>query len=74
MITKVQFVTPVSGGDPTYPTVIEGGVEVKGQDTLLISDMAVKQLLEQILIELRIMNLRDEAVTGETVNYGDVRL
>jgi hypothetical protein len=71
-INSIKFVTPLSGGDPTYPTTVEGTVEVKGQDTLLISDMTVRDLLEQILIELKIMNLRDEAVTGEIVKETDI--
>jgi hypothetical protein len=71
-IDKRTYILPETGGSTTNPTVVEGTTEVKGDTVVLISDMTVKELLEQILIELKIMNLRDEAVTGETVNYGDL--
>ena len=71
-INKITYNQPQTGASSDTATIVEGSTTIGAEDVLLISDMTVKELLEQILIELKIMNLRQEAVTGETVNYKDV--
>ena len=72
-INNVKFNSPTTGSSSSNPSIVEGSTTVGGQDTLLIADMSTRELLENILIELKIMNLRDEAVTGEQVNDGDIK-
>ncbi len=71
-IKNVKYTTPRAGGSSSTPGFVEGTVPVKGQDTLLIADMGVRQLLEGILIELKKINLRQEEVFEEQVNDGDI--
>lgn len=73
-IINRKIILPETGGSSANPTIVEGITATKGNIVVLVSDMTVKELLEQILIELKIMNLRDEAVTGEQVKIGDIRL
>jgi hypothetical protein len=54
------------------PTDLNADIEVAGQDKLNVTDFTTKELLGQILIELRKLNLRQEAVFEETVSDGDV--
>lgn len=56
----------------TTTQTIEGDVTIAGEKTVLTANKSVQDLLEQILIELKKMNLRDEAVTGEHINEGDI--
>jgi len=72
-INKITHIQPQTGASSSTATIIEGSVTAGADVVLLISDMTVREILEQILIELKIMNLRQEAVTGEIVNYKDVK-
>ncbi len=71
-IDNVKYIAPTPGTSSSSPSVVEGSTTVSGQSTLLIADMTSRELLEGILIELKKMNLRDEAVTGETISDGDI--
>ena len=63
---------PVSGSSTTSPTFVEGTATVEGQSALLIADLSTRELLEAILIELKIMNLRQQEAFEETVNEEDL--
>ena len=71
-ITNIKYFTPQVGSTTGNPQVIEGAVTVDGQPALLIADMTSRQLLEGILIELKILNLRQQEVFEETVKEEDV--
>lgn len=71
-IKNVKYTTPTPGLSSDSPTIIEGSVEQGNDSIVLMSDMTVRDLLEQILIELKKMNLRQESVFGEPVNNGDI--
>jgi hypothetical protein len=51
---------------------LEAEIQVGGQDKLNVADFTTNELLGQILIELRKLNLRQESAFEETVNDGDV--
>lgn len=71
-INNIKFTNPVVGASIQSPSIVIGSATVEGQDTLLIADMTSRELLEEILMELKKMNLRQEAVFGEQVNNGDI--
>ncbi len=71
-IDNIKFESPIPGSSSGTPSKVEGTVTVSGQDTLLIADMNVRDLLESILIELRKLNLRQEEAFEEQVNDGDI--
>ena len=71
-VENIKYITPETGSSTTSSTYIQGTTVVEGADTLLIADMTSRELLEAILIELKKMNLRQEAVWGEPVNDGDL--
>ena len=71
-VKNIKFTGPTTGTSSSSAGYVQGSATVGGQSTLLIADMTSRELLEGILIELKKMNLRDEAVTGETVNDGDI--
>ena len=71
-VDNVKYISPTPGLSSSSPSIVEGSTEVGGQDTLLIADTSVHDLLEQILIELKKINLRQEVVFGEQVNDGDI--
>ena len=71
-ITNIKYFTPQVGSTTDNPQVIEGAVTVDGQPALLIADMDSRQLLEAILIELKILNLRQQEVFEETVKEEDI--
>ena len=71
-ITNIKYFTPQVGSTTDNPQVIEGAVTIDGQPALLIADMTSRQLLEGILIELRILNLRQQEVFEETVKEEDI--
>lgn len=62
-IKNVKFTTPVTGSSDS-PTIIEGTVEQDGDNVVLMAEMTVRDLLEQILIELKEIN--------EILNNGDL--
>ena len=72
-VEHIEYVSPVTGATTDTPTLIEGTATVGGDTVVLIADMTVQELLGQILIELKKINIRDEAVTGEQVNDGDIQ-
>ena len=71
-IDNIKFNPPTVGSSSKNTAIVEGSIQVGGQDTLLIADMTSRELLEGIYIELKKLNLRQEALTGEQVNDGDV--
>lgn len=71
-INNIKFSSPTAGTGSSNPSIVKGSTTVGGENTLLIADMSSRELLEGILIELRKMNLRQEALTGEQVNDEDV--
>ncbi len=71
-VDNIKFVAPTPGTSSSSPSIVEGSTIVGGQDTLLIADMTSRDLLEGILIELRILNLRQEEAFEETVNSEDI--
>ena len=72
-ITYRQPITGTSASNPTYTSGGAGGVITEsGAGTTLIADMTSRQLLEGILIELKKLNLRQEAVFGEPINDEDI--
>ena len=71
-VKNITFTGPDTGVSTSSAGYIRGNTEIGGTSTLLIADMSTRELLEGILIELKKMNLRQEAVTGETVSDGDV--
>ena len=65
--------------DPTIPQVVEGGTGGDGgsagggNNEMLVADMAVAEILADILTELKILNLRQEEVFEESIhNDGDI--
>ncbi len=71
-VKNIKYTTPTTGGSTSTATIVKGTTAVGGQETLLIADMTVHQLMEQILIELRILNLRQQEAFEETVNEEDI--
>ena len=71
-VENIKWITPETGSSTTSSTYIQGTTVIDGTDTLLIADMTSRELLESILIELKKMNLRQEAVWGEQIENGDV--
>ena len=71
-VKNIKYTTPATGGSTSTTTFVEGSTSVGGQETLLIADMTVHQLMEQILIELKILNLRQQEAFEETVNEEDI--
>ena len=84
-VTNIKYVNPVTGTSESNPTYISGsdssgavtggliGNDASPSDySLLVADMTTRQLLEGILIELKIMNLRQQEAFEETVNEDDV--
>lgn len=82
-VKKVQYKQPLLGNSVTNPLYIDGsqsiqvggtiGNESNGNDySLLVADMTTRQLLEGILIELKILNLRQQEAFEETVNEEDL--
>lgn len=72
-IDNLKYITPTTGASTSSSTYVAGSTTVGGEETLLIADMTSRELLEAILIELKIMNLRQEAVWGEPVNSEDLK-
>ncbi len=73
-IKSMTFESPIPGSSSSAPSIIEGST-IQGTDAvLLIADMSVRDLLEGIYIELKILNLRQEEAFEETVNDGDIEL
>ena len=71
-IKNINYTTPRTGASASVPSIVEGAETVGGENTLLTADMDSRQLLEAILIELRILNLRQQEVFEETVNDEDL--
>ncbi len=71
-VKNIKYTTPSTGGSTSTATLVKGTTTVGGDETLLIADMTVRELLEQILIELRKLNLRQQEAFEETVNDGDI--
>ena len=75
-VKNITYRPPVTGttsDNPTYTSGGDGGVITEGGNaTTLIADMTSRQLLEGILIELKKLNLRQEAAFGEPVNDEDI--
>lgn len=71
-IDKIIFKSPIPGISSATPSIVEGSVQVGGQDTLLIADMTSRELLEGILIELKKLNLRQEEAFEEEIHDGDL--
>ena len=71
-ITNVKYTSPIVGSSSSAPSIVKGSTTVGGESTLLIADMSSRELLEGILIELKKMNLRQEALSGEQVNDEDI--
>jgi hypothetical protein len=73
-VKNITYKAPVRGTSTSNPLYTEDGAGVteSGQTTTLIADMTSRQLLESILLELKKLNLRQEAVFNETVTDEDV--
>jgi hypothetical protein len=71
-IQGVRFFSPTPGESTDNPSVVEGGTSVGGQASVLTADVTTHQLMEQILIELRKLNLRQESAFEETVKEEDL--
>jgi len=84
-VQTIKYTNPVTGTSTTNPTYISGsdtsdavtggliGNDASPSDySLLVADMTTRQLLEGIMIELKIMNLRQQEAFEETVNEDDV--
>jgi len=71
-IDNIKYTSPRTGISTSNPSIVEGAETVGGENTLLTADMDSRQLLEAILIELRILNLRQQEVFEETVNDEDL--
>ena len=71
-VKNITYTDPTSGASSSTAGFVKGSTTVSGEETLLIADMSARELLEGILIELKKMNLRDEAVTGEVITNGDI--
>ena len=56
----------------TITGAITGGDGIGDDKYLKVTDFTSTGLLQSILIELKKLNLRQEAAFGETVNDGDV--
>ena len=77
-VKTIKYTNPVTGTSTSNPTYISGadggssgGTTASGY-SLLVADMTSRQLLEGILIELKILNLRQQEVFEETVKEEDV--
>ena len=76
-ITYTKPVTGTSSSNPTYISGADGGSSSSSSGgspdySLTVADMTSRQLLEGILIELKILNLRQQEVFEETVKEEDV--
>ena len=73
-VKNITYRQPLLGNSTTNPLYTEDGAGIAegGSTTTLIADMNSRQLLEGILIELKKLNLRQEAVFGEPVNDEDI--
>ena len=56
-ITKITYTTPAHGAGSANPTFVEGSTTVDGENTLLIADMTLRDLLEQLLVETKKTNV-----------------
>jgi hypothetical protein len=54
------------------PTDLNADITTSGQAKLNVADFSTNELLGQILIELKKLNLRQEAAFEETIHDGDV--
>ncbi len=71
-VDRILFRSPTPGNSSDTPSIVEGKIQVGGQDTLLIADMTSRDLLEGILIELRKINLRQCDAFEIEVNDEDI--
>jgi predicted AAA+ superfamily ATPase len=71
-VENVLYRPPVTGTSTDNPNIVEGNVSTGSDSVLLTADMTTRQLLSEILIELKKINLRQEEVFEEIVNDGDV--
>ena len=71
-ITNIKFTNPTVGNTSDTSGYVKGGTTVKGQEALLVADMSTRSLLGGILLELKKLNLRQEAAFEEQVNDGDI--
>lgn len=72
-IDGIVFKSPIPGTSSKSTSKVEGTTVVNGQDTLLIADMSSRELLAGILIELKILNLRQQEVFKEAVSERDIK-
>ena len=74
-IKNIVYRQPLLGNTIDNPLYISGGDDggaAQGDYSLLVADMTTRQLLEGILIELKIMNLRQQEVFEEEVKEDDL--
>ena len=71
-VEKIEYVTPVRGVDTDSPSFVEGIVTSAGQRVILTKDSGAGELLYNILVELRKINLRQQEAFEETINDGDI--
>ena len=71
-VKNITYRQPVPGTSTSNPSYIVGSVSIGGQDSLLIADTTVHQLLNEILVELKKLNLRQSEAFEEIITDEDV--
>ena len=74
-INTIKYTSPILGNTTDNPLYISGsddGGASSGDYSLLVADMSTRQLLEGILIELKILNLRQQEAFEEIVTDEDI--
>ena len=73
-VKNITYKQPLLGNSTTNPLYTDNASAITegSGTTTLVADMSSRQLLEGILIELKKLNLRQEAAFGEPVNDEDV--
>ncbi len=71
-VEKIEYTQPNRGVNTDSPSYIEGTTSSMGNNVMLTKDSGANELLYNILVELRKINLRQEEAFEETVNDGDV--
>lgn len=74
-VKNVQYRSPVRGNDSTNPLYTEDSSAASpgGNKTTFTADIVSRVLLQEILAELKKINLRQDIVFDETISDGDVK-
>ena len=71
-VLDIQYRQPIPGNSSENPNIVVGDVEISGVPTMMISDMSTHELLCEMVLELRKINLRQEEAFEQEINDGDL--